>query len=77
MSKEYKIKGWIAKNGAPKEKTFMYPYDNSIIFSEIKPIRDEYYKQWKLGIFCLSPRAFPDLKWEDEPVEVELTIKTV
>ena len=79
MNKEYKLKGWVAKNGASNEneKTYLYIYDNSIIFSQIKPTRNEYYKHWDCSNFYLSPKAFPDLKWEDEPIEVELTIKTV
>lgn len=68
------IKGWVAKNGASNEKTYMYPYDNSIVFSEIKPTRDEYYKHWTYAKFYLSPKTFPDLKWEDEPIEVTLLI---
>jgi len=77
MNKEYKLKGWIAKNGASNDRTYMYIYDNNIVFSEIKPTRDEYYKHWNPSKFYLSPKAFPNLKWEDEPIEVELTIKTV
>lgn len=77
MNKEYKLKGWIAKNGASNKKTYMYVYDNNIIFSEIKPTRDEYYKHWNFAKFYLNPEAFPDLEWEDEPIEVEFTIKTV
>lgn len=77
MPNEYKLKGWVAKNGASNERTYMYVYDNNIIFSQIKPTRDEYYKHWNFAKFYLSPKAFPDLKWEDEPIEVELSIKII
>lgn len=77
MANEYKLKGWIAKNGISNEKTYMYLYDNNIIFSEIKPTRDEYNKHWNFAKFYLDPKNFPDLKWEDEPIEVELSIKII
>ena len=59
-----KIKGWVARDK-----------DGSITLYEDKPFRDgEIWKgcSWKSsGIYDLF---FPDLKWEDEPVEVELSI---
>ena len=75
MTEEIKIRGWIAKNGVSNERTYMSVYDNNVIFSEIKPTRDEYYKHWIPSKFYLSPKVFPDLKWEDEPREVELIIR--
>lgn len=75
MTEEVKIRGWIAKNGVSNDRSYMYIYDNNIIFSEIKPTRDEHNKHWNFAKFYLDPKEFPDLKWEDEPRKVELIIR--
>lgn len=75
MNKECKIKGWIAKNGVSKRKSILSGYDNKIVFSKLKPIRDEQLKHWKFVNLCLDSEAFSNLKWENEPIEVELIIK--
>ena len=71
-----KIKGWVARdrNGA-------------LHFHKDKPHREydcAWYTDWKRHpepeIFHLRlPKQmdFPELKWEDEPIEVELLIKKV
>lgn len=70
-----KLKGWIAKNGKCKDKDYLYVYDNNIVFSEIIPTRDLYNNHWNFAKFYLEHDLFPDLKWEDDPVPVELVIK--
>lgn len=57
-----KYKYWVArdKNG----KLCLY---------ETKPERDYDVKTWQSGRFCQMPKhLFPDLTWEDEPIEVEI-----
>lgn len=74
---EPKIKGWVARN-----QPNVSP---SLVFSYEKPTRqDNGYgdKFWHTPTtwaeeISISPKLFPDLKWEDEPIEVELIIKRV
>ena len=60
MEKKYKL--WVArdKNG------FLFAYED-------KPTRCDNQREW-LGRFLCSMKNsyFPELKWEDEPIEVEL-----
>ena len=69
---EYKLKGYVARD----------KYENSI--GEIlyvgaqKPIYDEEMGMWDFyydHAVNLPNDWFPELKWSDEPIEVELTIK--
>lgn len=64
---EYKIKGWVARDS-----------DGSLTLCKVKPLRwnndcwvgaEEY--------FPLSRTLFPELTFESEPIEVELTIKKI
>lgn len=60
MENKYKL--WVArdKNG------FLFSYED-------KPTRCDNQKEW-IGCFFSSMKNsyFPELKWEDEPIEVEL-----
>ena len=60
MENKYKL--WVArdKNG------FLFAYEG-------KPARCDNQKEW-IGRFFSSMKNsyFPDLKWEDEPIEIEL-----
>ena len=60
MENKYKL--WVArdKNG------FLFVYED-------KPTRCDNQKEW-IGRFLCSMKNsyFPELKWEDEPIEVEL-----
>ena len=60
MENKYKL--WVArdKNG------FLFAYKD-------KPARCDNQKEW-IGWFLFSMKNsfFPDLKWEDEPIEVEI-----
>lgn len=73
---------WIAR-----EKTSQSGRTSLLLFSE-KPYRVEHetidptytYGAWRIdGLFGLymyiDSALFPELKWEDEPLEVELTVK--
>ena len=67
MNEEYKIKGWVARDS-----------DGSLTLWKVKPHRwkDDF---WICGeeFFSLSLQIFPELTWESEPIEVELTIKKI
>ena len=60
-SKEYKL--WIVRDWGG----MLFAYLN-------KPIRDTVWKEWESDEVPLSidDSLFPDLTWEDEPIEVEL-----
>lgn len=61
------LTGWVArdKNGA------LSVHDGF-------PIRDEDYECWQsLSNLSLKEELFPELKWEDTPIEVEISIKQI
>ena len=68
-----KIKGWVARDSS----------DSVNVFYE-KPFRQKYGDFHERGISAywegavlamLKPDMFPELRWEDKPIEVELTIR--
>ena len=61
MEKKYKL--WVARDWCG----MLYAYFN-------KPIRDTVWKEWDSDKVSLSidDSFFQELKWEDEPIEVEL-----
>ena len=61
MENKYKL--WVARDWGG----MLYAYFN-------KPIRDTVWKEWDSDEDSLSidDSFFPELKWEDEPLEVEL-----
>ena len=61
MENKYKL--WLARDWSG----MLYAYFN-------KPIRDTFLKEWDSDKVSLSidDLFFPELKWEDEPIEVEL-----
>ena len=75
---EPKIKGWVARDGEPK-------FGKLLLFGA-KPIRgakrDNTELNWVLSknipanfnVWALPNEMFSELKWEDEPIEVELSI---
>ena len=75
MQQEVKIKGWLVRD---KD-------DYTAIYSK-KPIRGK--TEWidsncskssseSSCILYFSEFMFPEITWESEPIEVELTIKTI
>ena len=60
MKNEYKL--WVARD----KNCFLFVYED-------KPTRCDNQREW-LGRFLCSMKNsyFPELKWEDEPIEVEL-----
>lgn len=72
-----KIKGWVAVDSDIMD-------NRRVSFFSQKPVRDllTEHKYWAATLpyyesVRLSPDAFPDLRWEDEPIEVELVIKPI
>lgn len=64
--KEYSINGWVARDG----------YDDSLSFFTVKkPKRFE--DMWLAEDYCYSlpKEAFPQITWESEPVECEMTLR--
>lgn len=64
--REEKISGWIARDG----------YDDSLSFFTVKkPKRVE--DMWLAEDYCYSlpKEAFPQITWESEPVECEMTLR--
>ena len=61
MENKYKL--WVARDWGG----MLFAYFN-------KPIRDTVWKEWDSDKVSLSidDSFFPELKWEDEPIEVEL-----
>ena len=61
MENKYKL--WVARDWVG----MLYAYFN-------KPIRDTFLKEWDSDKVSLSidDLFFPELKWEDEPIEIEL-----
>ena len=69
---EYKMQGWVARDGNCDGQR---PGD--LIFGTYRPKRWPMYNVWSdFGEFMRLPiEFFPDLHWEDESIEVELTIR--
>ena len=61
MENKYKL--WVARDWCG----MLYAYFN-------KPIRDTVWKEWNSdkASLIIDDSFFPELKWEDEPIEVEL-----
>lgn len=61
------IQGWVARD-----------LDRALQLWESKPQRNDITNdEWGManGIILLPTDLFPDLTWDDDPIEVELTIK--
>ena len=72
MAKEEKLKGWVARD----------KFDNGLsIYSVAKPERKKFY--WSndgnkgASRMFINKELLPELKWEDEPIEVELIIRRI
>lgn len=65
---EATISGWVARDG-----------DGTLFFHQAKPVKGRYYwdtPDLPAGDSMILPReSFPSLTWQDEPIEVEITIK--
>lgn len=63
---EYKIKGWVARDSFGR-----------VFLFKSKPIRSNGTWISALDYYSLLRSDFPELTWEDEPIEVEFTIKKI
>ena len=75
MNEEYKIKGWVARDqNIGEDGTNLY-----LGYNKPKSIGQSPFVTWcDYGDFISLPKEmFPELTWEDEPIEVELTIKKI
>ena len=65
-----KIKGWVARDE-----------DGQISLHFIKPSRTRtstrYCRWFSMNAQAITRKSFPNLKWEDEPIEIELTINRI
>ena len=70
MDNSVKIHGWLCRSDG---------YNNLEFYSKIpKRVWGEYINHWTYSDVCIVKiiplEIMPELKWEDEPIEVELTI---
>lgn len=71
-----KVHGWVAvdKDSVGNRRVTFFP---------LKPVRDELtdFHYWAsrrpFDVLPLSSTAFPDMTWEDEPIEVELIVREI
>ena len=72
MTKEDKLKAWVARDKFN---------DGLSIYSVAKPQRERWF--WSndgnkgASRMFINKELFPELSWEDEPIEVELIIRKV
>lgn len=75
-----KIHGWVArcKWPCPRELYFYHGEEKPIrCGSQVEDAGGDFYWDFLHDISPLPPTMFPDLKWEDEPIEVELLIRKI
>lgn len=63
------IQGWVCRN--KEGDIFLYKQEPNRIY-------DGEYSRWEEDVVCTQPlprELFPDLTWDDDPIEVELIIK--
>lgn len=81
--KEVKVKGFVAVDNCG-DKTICNPTGRRVAFFPQKPVRDlltnNHYWAAHISpydVIHLGYEDFPELKWEDEPIEAEITINKV
>ena len=76
MDKIETIKGWIARDD-DYTLAFHYVKPRRVVFQDGRRSKEGTPWVWfnDEGWLLMPTDFFPDLKWEDEPIEVELTIK--
>ena len=75
MNKEYKTKGWVARD----QEEGLNGSNLYLGYNKPRKIGKEPFVIWGDFGDCISipEEMFPELKYEDEPIEVELAIKRV
>lgn len=72
MNEGYKIKGWVARDCYGLWLYKQKPY--RVNGKHISHWTDEFGPNSETR---LNEEFFPELTWEDEPIEIELTIKKI
>ena len=75
-----KIKGWVARCKWPcPDELYFYRGEEKPIRcgSQVEDVKEDFYWDFQHEVAPLDPTLFPDLSWEDEPIEVELTIHKI
>lgn len=57
-------KGWITRDRRGKLKLHAH-----------LPVRFKVFGEWEQGIINIPPHHFPEINWNNEPVEIEIHIK--
>lgn len=72
-----KVKGWVARcKWACPEELYFYKGEKPVrCGSQVEDAGGDFYWDFNEEIVPLPPTMFPDLKWEDEPIEVEMIIR--
>ena len=68
---EYKIKGYVARDKYPASGSDLFLYST-------KPVWDDYVGMWIANrdfVSRLPQEMYPELKYTDEPIEVEMIIR--
>lgn len=73
------IHGWVARcKWACPQELYFYKGEKPVrCGSQVEDAGGDFYWDFNEEIIPLPPTLFPDLKWEDEPIEVELPIITI
>lgn len=71
-AQEYKIKGWVVRDC----------YGLWLYKQKPHRVNGKHTSHWTNEFgpnseYCLDEELFPELTWESEPIEVELTIKKI
>ena len=75
-----KIRGWVARCKWPcPDELYFYRGEEKPIRcgSQVEDVKEDFYWDFQHEVAPLDPKLFPDLHWDDEPIEVELTIHRV
>ena len=69
---EATISGWVAR-----DKEICEQYNTDLWLGTSKPIRklNTYWAASKAVLIPINSSLFPSLTWQDDPIEVEITIK--
>ena len=70
-------KGWVARCKWPcPDELYVYRGEEKPrrCGSQVEDVKEDFYWDFQHEIIPLPPTMFPDLKWGDEPIPVEIKI---
>lgn len=70
-------KGWVARCKWPcPQELYVYWGNEKPVRcgSQVGDVKEDFYWDFNHGIYPLPSEMFPDLKWEDEPIPIEIKI---